>query len=160
MKLYGKLSLIIILLAVDQLSKYWVEQNLPFQSGVPFIPFISLYRTYNEGIAFSGLDFIGNEILTVLIILVIAFVIWLWKSMTPERKFAHWGYAFVVAGALGNLIDRAIHAHVIDFIQFHTQNWSFAIFNLADAFITMGAALIIMDEVIQSRKTGTGENNE
>ena len=65
----------------------------------------------------------------------------------------------VLGGALGNLIDRIVHGHVIDFILLHTANWSFAIFNFADSFITVGAALIVFDEIIEWRR-GSGDAAE
>ena len=141
--------IVIVLIAADQISKYWVEQSLTFQRSESFVPFISFYRTYNEGIAFSGLSFIGNEFLIAMIFVIIGFVLWLWSQLEKKRTISHFGFAFIIAGALGNLIDRFYHGHVIDFIQFHTQNWSFAIFNLADSMITIGAALIILDEILQ-----------
>ena len=58
------------------------------------------------------------------------------------------GYALIIAGALGNLIDRFAYGHVVDFILFYTQTWSFAVFNMADSFITIGAGLVILDELL------------
>ena len=142
--------LILLLTGIDQLSKFLVEQFLPLQQSEPFIPFVSLYRTYNTGIAFSWLNFIDNQVLIILIIAIIALVFWLWSKLGPGRIYTHLGYGFVIAGAIGNLIDRVSRGHVVDFIQFHTQNWSFAIFNLADSFITIGALFIILDEFIKS----------
>ena len=57
----------------------------------------------------------------------------------------------IVGGALGNMIDRAIHGHVIDYVLLHTPQWSFAVFNLADAFISVGAALVILQEFLDWR---------
>jgi signal peptidase II len=54
----------------------------------------------------------------------------------------------VLGGAVGNLIDRAVYGHVIDYVLFHTPVWSFAIFNLADAFISVGAGLVVLEEVL------------
>jgi signal peptidase II len=152
--------LIILLAGIDQLSKYLVEQNLPFHQSEPFIPFISLYRTYNEGIAFSLLSFMDNQVLSMLIIVVIMLVLWMWYQTKSDRLFSQLGYVFILAGAIGNLIDRIVLGHVIDFIQFHTQNWSFAIFNLADSFVTIGATFIILDEFIQMRKSKQRSTNE
>jgi len=148
--------LVLLLTGIDQLSKILVENFLPLQQSQPFIPFVSFYRTYNTGIAFSWLEFINNRVLAILIIAVIAFLFWLWSKLGPERTYAHLGYGFVMAGAIGNLIDRVARGHVVDFIQFHTQNWSFAIFNLADSFITIGALFIILDEFIKSKKINSG----
>ena len=152
--------LIALLAGFDQLSKYLVEQHLPLHQSEPFIPMISFYRTYNEGIAFSLLRFIDNQILSVLIIVVILFVLWMWYQTRPERLYSQLGYIFILAGAIGNLIDRIALGHVIDFIQFHTQSWSFAIFNLADSFVTVGAMLIILDELIQMINSKQGATDE
>ena len=65
------------------------------------------------------------------------------------------GLAMIIGGAVGNIIDRIQHSYVIDYIYFHTPVWSFAIFNLADVFISLGAVLILVDEILlkPSRKT-------
>lgn len=152
--------LILLLAGLDQFSKFLVEQKLPFHQSEPFIPFISFYRTYNEGIAFSFLSFIDYQVLSILIVAVILFVLWIWYQTKPDRVFSQLGYAFILAGAFGNLIDRVTLGYVIDFIQFHTQNWSFAVFNLADSFVTIGAALIILDEFIQIKKSNQRSTNE
>ena len=145
------INLIIFLAAIDQISKYLVERYLPFQQSELFIPYISFYRTYNEGIAFSWLNFIDNNVLIILISAIIVFVLWLWWRVLADRAFSLLGYGFILAGAIGNLIDRVYLGHVVDFIQFHTQNWSFAIFNLADSFITIGAVFILLDEFLQAK---------
>ncbi|WP_292154291.1 signal peptidase II, partial [Mesorhizobium sp.] len=72
---------------------------------------------------------------------------------TPAgHVLARIGFALIVGGALGNLIDRAVYGHVIDYILFHTPVWSFAVFNFADAFISVGAALVVFDELIGWRR--------
>ena len=62
------------------------------------------------------------------------------------------GFALVIGGAIGNLIDRVRLGHVIDYILFHTPVWSFAVFNLADAFITVGAMLVVLEEFLEARR--------
>ncbi len=152
--------LIMFLTGLDQLTKYLVEEHLPFQQSEVFVPFISFYRTYNQGIAFSMLSFIDNGVLTVLIVAVIIFVLWMWSQAKKDRIFSQIAFAFILAGAIGNLIDRVTLGHVVDFIQFHTQNWSFAVFNLADSFVTIGAVLLILDEIIQIKKSNQESINE
>ncbi|MEM9279547.1 MAG: signal peptidase II, partial [Pseudomonadota bacterium] len=94
------------LVAVDQISKYWVETTLPLYQRIEVIPFLSLYRTYNEGVAFSFLSGLGSFPLIILTIAIILFILWLWRSLEPGRWLSALGYALVVAGAFGNLIDR------------------------------------------------------
>lgn len=143
---------IALALAADQLIKYLVEAYLPFNQAVPVIPMLALYRTYNYGVAFSMLSGMEGWFIVGMRLVVVAFVLWLWRRTPKDRFFAHFGYALIIAGALGNLVDRLIFGYVIDYILFYTATWSFAVFNLADSFITMGAAAIIVDELLQSKK--------
>jgi len=143
---YGLLTLVAI--ALDQWSKVLVETNLPWQQPVELLPFLALFRTYNTGIAFSMLSSLGDTGLIVLALAVAGFVIWLASRTEPRQVAARIGFALIVGGALGNLVDRAVYGHVIDYVLFHTPVWSFAVFNLADAFITVGAALVILEEFL------------
>jgi signal peptidase II len=152
MRAVAGLAIVATLVAADQISKFWVETNLPFHQPVELFALLSFYRTYNTGIAFSLFSFIDDWVLTALTVTIIAVVLWLWAKTEPRQKIARLGYAFVIGGALGNLIDRVRLGHVVDFILFHTQDWSFAIFNLADSFITVGAGLIILNEIIEVRR--------
>lgn len=144
---------IAVAVAADQIIKFAVETYLPLQQAVPMLPFLALYRTYNEGIAFSMLAGVGDTVLVLITLAIIGAVLMLWRSTATARWLAHLGYAMIIAGALGNLIDRVLLGHVIDYVLFHTPVWSFAVFNLADAFISLGAASILIDEFfMQPRK--------
>ena len=145
-----------IIVCLDQLSKWLTEKFLPFEQQVEILPFLSFFRTYNYGVAFSFLSDLGPLPLIILTIVIILFVIWLWWTLEPGRHLTAIGYAFVIGGALGNLVDRAWHLKVIDMIYFHIDalNFHFAIFNVADTFITLGAIAIIIEELIRW-KNGT-----
>jgi signal peptidase II len=134
--------------ALDQVIKYLVETRLPFHELIPVMPMLGLFRTWNEGIAFSLLKDLPDTGLLMLTAMVIVFVIFLWWRTPSDRSIAHLGFALIIGGALGNLVDRAIYGHVVDYILFYTSTWSFAVFNLADSFISIGAGLIVLDEVI------------
>jgi signal peptidase II len=144
--------LIAMLTIPDQLSKIWVENNLPLHQQIEVLPVFSLFRTHNTGIAFSMLTFLDDWLLTLLTIAIIGAVTLLWARTEPRQFAARLGFAFVIGGALGNLIDRIVYGHVVDFILLHTTNWSFAVFNLADSFITVGAGLIIFNEFNELRR--------
>ncbi len=146
---------VFVLVAVDQVSKRLVESYLPFQEPVGVIPFFSLFRTYNTGIAFSMLQWAGNLGLVAIAIVVIGLMFYLWTRVRADQQLAHIGFSLVIAGALGNLIDRLTQGHVIDFFLFHTDTWAFAVFNVADAFITLGAIAIIVDELFSGRREAT-----
>ncbi|HSX76541.1 MAG TPA: signal peptidase II [Shinella sp.] len=143
---------ILLALAVDQAIKFAVEMWLPFQEAVPVMPMLALYRTYNYGVAFSMLSGMESWFIILLRLFVVGFVAWLWRQTPKARGFAHAGYAFIIAGAFGNIIDKVLLGYVIDYVLFHTETWSFAVFNLADAFITVGAALVILDELLLLRR--------
>ncbi|WP_432285424.1 signal peptidase II [Aminobacter sp. BA135] len=138
--------------ALDQWIKVLVEANLVMHDKVDLLPFLALYRTYNTGIAFSMFSNVGDTGLIVLTTVVVAFVTFLAIKTTPAQVISRFGFALIVGGALGNLIDRTVYGHVIDYILFHTPVWSFAIFNLADVFISVGAALVVLDEFIAWRR--------
>lgn len=143
---------IILAVILDQLVKVAVELWLPFGEDVALLPVLALHRIYNYGVAFSMLDHMEGWFIVGMRLIVVAFVLWLWRRTPGDRAFAHFGYAMIIAGAIGNLIDRLLFGYVIDYIRFHTETWSFAVFNLADSFITIGAGAIILDELLQSKK--------
>ena len=93
------------------------------------------------------LTWMNDKWLIGLMLLVIAFVAYLWAKSTPQRWISQNGFALIVAGAIGNLIDRSVHGYVVDYILVHVHTWYFAVFNLADAFITVGAVAIVIDEL-------------
>lgn len=146
-----------IAIAADQLVKTLVEARLTYHSLVEVVPMLGLYLTHNTGIAFSMLAGLGDTGLVILALVVTAVVLFLRSSKAAERSWAHWGFALIVGGAIGNVIDRLMFGHVIDYILFYTATWSFAVFNLADAFISVGAGLVIVDEFLDwlgERKNG------
>lgn len=143
---------IVIALILDQIIKIAVDHYLPLEQAVGVVPMLALYRTYNTGVAFSMLDHMDGWFIVTMRLAICAFVIWLWRRTPADRTFAHAGFAFIIAGALGNLFDRFLYGHVIDYILFYTSTWSFAVFNLADSFITIGAGCVILDEILGSMR--------
>ena len=144
--------LVVVAIALDQWIKQLVENGLAFQEKVDLLPFLALFRTYNTGIAFSMFSSFGDIGLVVVAALVVVFVLYLAARTPAGHVIARIGFALIIGGALGNLIDRAVYGHVIDYILFHTPVWSFAVFNLADAFISVGAAMVVFDELIGWRR--------
>ena len=139
--------------ALDQWIKQLVESELGMHIPVQLLPFLSLFRTHNTGIAFSMLSDFGSVGLVVVTLAVIGFVGWIAARSDPGQRLARLGFALIVGGALGNLVDRVWHGHVVDYILFHLPSWSFAIFNLADAFISVGAAAVILEEFLVWRRS-------
>lgn len=141
------LTLVLLGVGLDQISKYCVELFLPYETAIPVLPFFALYRTFNEGIAFSMLAGQSGFFIVAMRLVIVAAVLWWWRRSLTAGILLHCGFALIVAGAIGNLIDRFLYGHVIDFILLHTENWSFAVFNLADSFITIGACLVGLHEL-------------
>jgi len=143
---------IILAVALDQAIKIAVELYLPLEQAIPLLPVLALYRTYNLGVAFSLLSGMEREFIIGMRLVIVAFVIWLWRRTPKDRPLAHIGFALIISGAIGNLIDGFVYGHVIDYILFHTATWSFAVFKLADSFISIGAGLVILDELLGPKK--------
>lgn len=146
--------------ALDQWVKHLVETRLPLGDHIELLPFLALFHTRNEGIAFSMFSGSGNLLLSGLSVAVIALMIWLWSKTTQADRVAHLGFALILAGALGNLVDRLMLGYVTDYVLFHTPVWSFAVFNLADAYISVGAALVVLQEFLHWRATRGGNSAE
>lgn len=138
---------------LDQLIKFWVEASMPLHSQIDLLPFLALLHAQNTGIAFSFLSGMDGVWLGIIAIVIVVFIAALAVRTDPTQIFARLGFALIIGGAVGNLIDRFVRGYVVDYVYFHTPVWSFAIFNLADAFITVGAGLIILEEFLSWRKS-------
>ena len=147
-------ALIIFLVILDLFSKNYAVNNFLFgQSYSTLIPFIDFLLIYNSGIAFGIFDGYGNIASNFLLIITIFILIYLISLLSKEKvQIAKLALSLIIAGALGNIIDRTIDGKVTDFLHLEISNFSFFIFNLADAFITLGAILIIYFELIYKTK--------
>lgn len=153
MKRFSPLILIALIAAIlDQWIKYLVETELAMHIPVPIMPFLALFRTHNPGIAFSMLADLGSVALIAVTLAVIALIVTIALRTDPAQRLAHFGFALIIGGALGNLVDRIWHGYVVDYILFHLPSWSFAVFNLADVFISVGAALVVLEEFLSWRR--------
>lgn len=133
----------IVVIVLDQLTKQWVLTSLPEYTAVPVIDGIwNWYRSYNKGAAFSFLADAGGWQTWFFtgLALAISGLLVVWLSRTPR---ADWRtalpFALVIGGAIGNVVDRLQHGHVIDFIQWYWKSWYWPSFNLADSAIVAGA---------------------
>lgn len=147
--------LVIVAVIVDQWVKLLVETELFMHEKLDLLPFLALFRTYNTGVAFSMFSWVGDKGLILLSLAVVGFVLYLAARTRPDQVAARVGFALIVGGAVGNLIDRTFYGHVIDYILFHTPVWSFAVFNLADMFISIGAVMVLFEEFFGSRRQST-----
>ena len=137
----------ILLVFADQISKYLIVQTLTLGETINVLPFLDFYLIFNTGIAFSFFDEGGELGRWILVFLVLLVCLYLVNVLISEklRKYETFALLMILSGGLGNLIDRSLWGHVIDFIHFYYENYSFYIFNLADTFITIGVIIYILD---------------
>ncbi len=143
------LSISLLVIVLDQLSKFWIVGAFSFGDGLALTSFFNLVHAHNSGAAFSFLAgesgwqrffFIGIASAASLLI------VYLLRKHATERWFCL-ALSLVLGGALGNLMDRVRLSYVIDFLDFHYGSWHFPAFNVADSAITLGAALLILDSL-------------
>ena len=147
---YMYLVIALAIIIADQISKYWVIQNIEYHHYIPITSFFSIAHAHNYGAAFGFLNNAGGwqtvffSVIAVTVSIVL--VIWLRRIARTERQLAL-ALALVLGGAVGNLIDRLRFDYVVDFLLFFYDKWQFPAFNVADSAITIGAILMLMDSV-------------
>lgn len=139
------LSLLVIL--IDQLSKYMVLHALTLYQSTPVFPFFNLRLLHNTGASFGFLSPQPRLAFwlfsTIAVVMSAIILVWLYRLPRAHRSTAC-ALSLVLGGAVGNLIDRFVHGHVIDFLDFYYQSWHFPAFNIADSAIFVGAVLLCL----------------
>jgi len=145
-----------LIVASDQVTKQSVIDNLALYQRIQILPVMDLVRLHNTGAAFNFLAgasgwqnwfFVGVAVAVGAGILV-------WMTRVPRSGHVTLllGLSMIFGGAIGNLIDRLLYGYVIDFILFYYRSWSYPAFNLADAAITCGAVLVLIDGLVLERR--------
>ena len=142
--------LTVLLVVLDQLTKLMVLQRLQLHETVPVIPgLLNLTYVRNTGAAFgmlNGSQFAYKSVVVAgLAVLALAGILWYARKFAGDAWPARYGFVLIVAGAVGNLIDRVTLGYVVDFVDVYAGDWHFWAFNVADAAITIGAILFIAD---------------
>lgn len=135
------------ILILDQLTKFAITETFRAGEVLEVTPFFNLVLVYNPGAAFSFLaSATGWQRPFFIAVALVAsvWIVWLLRRH-PEQKLFCLALSLVLAGALGNVIDRVLFGAVIDFLDFHAFGWHWPAFNVADSAITCGAALLIWD---------------
>lgn len=144
---FGAIAAILAFL-IDRLNKWWFIDvyELPTKGVVEIWPIFDVVMVWNRGVSFSFLeastDF-GRWALVALNVIIVGVLIYWLKG--AKTKWVSIGVGLVIGGALGNIYDRVKFGAVADFFQFHWDNWYFAVFNVADSFIFVGAVLLIIN---------------
>jgi len=148
------LGIAVAVVLLDQLTKTLITNSFRLNDVRTITPFFDLVRAHNTGAAFSFLAgasgwqrwfFIGLGAVAAI------FIVWLLARHRDQRLFC-WALSLVLGGAVGNVLDRIQHGHVVDFIQVHWAGAYFPSFNVADSAISIGAVLLILDELRRIRK--------
>jgi len=144
-------------IGLDQAVKALVVARLELFERREWLPVLEITRLHNRGAAFSFLsDASGWQkyfFITLALAISAGIIFWLSRLRLAHSALLGSGLALVLGGALGNVIDRVLRGHVIDFIHFHWfDTWYFPAFNVADSSITIGAALLILDSLLESRR--------
>ncbi len=151
---YLWVSLVVII--ADQASKWIANTQLDYHQAVPVMPYVEWYLSYNTGAAFSFLANAGGwqrwffTIFSIVISIVLLF--WI-KNLNKQEKLTALALSLILGGAIGNLIDRALLGHVIDFILVWLGNYPWPAFNIADSAIFVGAVILILSGLISPYKS-------
>jgi signal peptidase II len=148
------LGVALIVILLDQLTKTLIVRSFTYGESVHVTSFFNVVRVHNTGAAFSflaGASGWQRWFFVALGAVAAAFIVWMLRSHGGQKMFA-WALSLILGGALGNVIDRLIHGYVVDFIQVHWADRFFPSFNLADSAITLGAILLILDELLRVRR--------
>lgn len=150
------LVLSVIILVIDRDSKIWMVDHLQFGEPVALLPFLNLTLAYNTGAAFSFLHTasgLQHYLLGGLAVGVAIFIIATMMRLPRSQYWQNTALSLILAGALGNAWDRVLYGHVIDFVNFHVGDWHFAIFNVADSAICIGAFMLILMWLWQKKES-------
>ncbi len=152
------LWLVAVVILLDQITKWMVIDSFELYQRVNMTPFFDLVRLHNTGAAFSLFaEASGWQrwFFTALAFTVSVVILWWQWNLPKERhRILSLGLALVLAGALGNVIDRMVYGYVIDFLLFYVGEYSWPAFNVADSAITVGVVLVMWDHLILEKKRG------
>lgn len=142
-----------IMVLADQISKTVVRNTMSLYESIPVIPeFFHLTYVTNDGMAF-GINFpFGIYIFSAISIIFTGFLFWYLWSIKDDEIVVRTGVALILAGAIGNLIDRIFLGEVVDFLDFMIGNFHWYVFNLADSCVTVGLGFVLYDSLILNRK--------
>jgi signal peptidase II len=149
------LALALLVLVLDQLTKWLIVGQFVLGDSRPVTSFFNLVRAHNTGAAFSFLAQAGGWqrwLFTGIGIAASALMVWMLRAH-PGQKLFGFAVACVLGGAIGNVVDRLVHGYVVDFLDVHWAGWHFPAFNVADSAITLGAACLLLDELLRVKRS-------
>ena len=148
------LGVALVIFLLDQLTKIAIVGAFQLGESLPITSFFNLVRVHNAGAAFSFLADAGGWqrwFFTGLGTVAALVMVYLLRTHAGQTLFC-WALSLLLGGAVGNVVDRVLYSHVIDFLDFYYGTWHFPAFNVADSAITIGACLLILDELLRVRR--------
>lgn len=144
-----------VIVAIDQISKAWVIENLAMGETMLVIPALHPYfqftRSFNTGIAFGlGEDY--SQLFLILILVIILVLLWIYARSSDDETITRICLSMVIGGALGNVIDRVQHGHVVDFIHLRIPDLFSNVSNLADHAIVIGVGVLLIYSILSERR--------
>lgn len=144
----------LVILVLDFLTKQWALARLTDQGFIEVTGFFNLVLVWNRGVSF-GMFQAGSEegrwlLVGMALVVSAVLVIWLWRERRSLPRLAIW---LILAGALGNVVDRVRYGAVVDFLDFHAFGYHWPAFNVADSAIVVGAAILVGDSLLGGRDT-------
>ena len=149
------LGIALLVILLDQFTKTLIVGYFQLGDSRTVTSFFNIVRAHNTGAAFSFLHdasgwqrwfFVGLGVVAA------GFIVWMLRGHGAQKMFSL-ALSLILGGALGNVIDRLLHGYVVDFLQVHHSGWYFPSFNVADSAITVGAALLILDELLRVKRS-------
>lgn len=141
------------LIVLDQITKQLVHRQLDWYEHIAVMPHFNIVHLRNTGVAFSMFSG-GSQLIFIALAIIVSAGILIWLRRNPKgQTLVAVSLCLILAGAIGNAIDRAARGYVIDFLDFYWGSWHFAAFNVADTAITIGAALMILDAFLDWRRS-------
>ncbi len=144
----------VVLLVADQVTKTLILNHYRLGDATYITSFFNIVRAHNTGAAFSFLASAGGWqrwLFTGIGVAATVFIVWQLRAHPGQRLFC-FALSSILGGAVGNVVDRMMHGYVVDFLDFHAAGWHFPAFNIADSAITVGAACLILDELLRVRR--------
>ncbi len=142
----------VVVLAADQISKWWILNglDLPHRPPLVLLPVLDLTLVWNRGVTFGMLNGLGSwsapVIALIALVIVVALGLWLWRATSAWTAVA---IGAVAGGAIGNVMDRLRHGAVVDFIHAHAGAWSWYVFNVGDAAIVCGVIVLAVESFLR-----------
>lgn len=157
-----RFGIVVLIVALDQITKIWADGSLSMYEQIPVTGFFNITKAYNYGAAFSFLDIVGGAqrwfLTAISFVVSIVLCVWLYRLQRSERWLSL-SIALILSGAIGNLIDRAWYGYVVDFIQVYWNTSYFPSFNIADAAISCGTVLLLGLTLFEKREEPPEEDS-